>query len=1261
MSVVSPSIRFAENEYFKQLYGDVTIKATQPLIWNDTNHNLSVRSASGTLSGVLTAAAQTIGGSKTFSAIPACAVTASAANHLTNKGYVDDAVVRGISWQEQVISFYDFATPPEATAGDRYISSSTTGSFVANYIYQYSGSAWVEYEPSEGWTLYCAGGSTHADETITYTATHIWTNNGSSIVHQDLIGAGTLTHANIDSYLNQAVKSTSSPQFAGVSITNTTASTSNTTGALLVSGGIAAGGLGIYNGTNAGHLIEDTSGILNVTSTSGISLGTAVKSKAITMASNTDWISFPSGGFHNDICTLSAYGPGHIGLGANCYLSSTGAFASIDPAIAAMGIYVQKGQFAAVLTNAALSAHNTVFWVDSNGLNIRNVEAASATTASQINNDVTGNLWIDAKASNTYIAQNDILHIIGSGTSSINAPGSLQVAGSAGTGMSQYIGRALHMTIPSVSPSPLYISGFSIAAEYSTCATTIGTMSGVTTTSYGKLYNQASAYVYWNIDSTVMLPYTGTMSCYFTPGYTGAPAHAQYILSSYTSANNSMISVIHETNGQLYIYLYDSSHTAIAHYSVAWNQTNGTEYAIELNYKLNAGASNLVQLFVGGVSVLTGVPANYTRAQPTNLMIGSSDLAAFRYIQAWTTVQHTVGYTPTTTQFTEGAYLDIGTTSSIMRSGYPISISNTTASTSVTTGSLIASGGLGVGGAMYATNAVITSTVTSTSSSTGALIVNGGIGTGAISLHSNGSNNYTSLYNDAAGSFYIDSHSNDIYTTVNEVLHVIGGSDSNFVAPGSLEVSGSAGTGMSHYIGRALHMMLPATSPSPLYASGQSIAADYSLNGAIGTMTGVMKTKYGKLFCDSSSSLAWNIDATILLPYTGTISCYFTPGYAGTPSDTQYIMGAYVGTTNDSKLRVVHSTDGSLYVLVYDDTSTIYASYSAAWSPDNGTEYVIECDWNLNSGASNLVQVFVNGLSHVSGVPADHTRTQPTVFKIGPCDLASYRYIQAWSTVQHTVDYTPTTTQFAEGAYLDIGTTTSTMRCKYPMNITNTLSSYDLSIYNSSGKRAGLSTSSGGTLTINADGGKVDFYVSEVVTVQNTADSTSVTSGGLIVAGGLGVGKTLSVNNVNVTSTTLSTSTSTGAVVISGGLGVTGAICSPSIQTCAMEPPIPHAAGSTINASESFNSIVCFSSASGVLKLPAPGAMGTLLALYGVYTNGFKWQFRVLKTGSAGSMTLEGDSGWSLYGVTSVTSWAEVMCVVHNSAADEFDAYIIGV
>ena len=226
----------------------ITIDASLPLIWNSANGSLSIQNASATTSGVVTPTAQTIAGIKTFSSTPSCSNVPTLPADLTNKTYVDSLVAEGVSWQMAVKSFWNFTTPPVSPSnGDRYISSTTTGSFVTNYIYQYqtSTSSWIETIPQEGFALLNEGTSK-----ILIFIPPSWTNMSTALFNQslnttddvtfDTVTLGTTTPTNnnqVPSVLWVNTQIQSIQNLASLNITNTTDATSSLTGQLNVIGG----------------------------------------------------------------------------------------------------------------------------------------------------------------------------------------------------------------------------------------------------------------------------------------------------------------------------------------------------------------------------------------------------------------------------------------------------------------------------------------------------------------------------------------------------------------------------------------------------------------------------------------------------------------------------------------------------------------------------------------------------------------------------------------------------------------------------------------------------------------------------------------------------------------------------------------------------------------------------------------------------------------------------------------------------------------
>lgn len=242
------------------------IKVKAPILLNPVTREISISDASADLSGAVTTAPQSFSGTKTFVVSPVCTTAPVLPEQLANKGYVD-TLAQGLTWQVSAIGFIDISTltPAQLSVGDRYIADRNAETFTKDYIYQWSNlNDWIEIVPVEGNALYISGDTgSHTNSTVVYNGS-IWTSLGSTILHNALIGAGTLTHATIDSYLNQAIRTTSSPSFASMAITDTTSSTSPTSGALTV-----AGGVGITENLNVGGLLRVTDTTESSTSLTG--------------------------------------------------------------------------------------------------------------------------------------------------------------------------------------------------------------------------------------------------------------------------------------------------------------------------------------------------------------------------------------------------------------------------------------------------------------------------------------------------------------------------------------------------------------------------------------------------------------------------------------------------------------------------------------------------------------------------------------------------------------------------------------------------------------------------------------------------------------------------------------------------------------------------------------------------------------------------------------------------------------------------------
>lgn len=208
----------------------ISMTAVPPLVWDNVLKVLAIGSATAAASGVVSIIGQQFSGIKEFMAIPKCALVCSAADDIPNKAYVD-TLVKGISWQDEVVEFLDLdSAPPAAPAnGDRYIQTVDAGLFTHDRIYEYQDGSWLETIPNEGYAVYVDQGAVFANQSCVYNGTD-WVNLGTSIAHASLLG---LTNDDHTQYVKVSGRIGDV-----VTIPNVTASSSTTTGALIVTGGI---------------------------------------------------------------------------------------------------------------------------------------------------------------------------------------------------------------------------------------------------------------------------------------------------------------------------------------------------------------------------------------------------------------------------------------------------------------------------------------------------------------------------------------------------------------------------------------------------------------------------------------------------------------------------------------------------------------------------------------------------------------------------------------------------------------------------------------------------------------------------------------------------------------------------------------------------------------------------------------------------------------------------------------------------------------
>jgi hypothetical protein len=129
-------------------------------------------------------------GSRAFTSTIA-GVTPTSGTHLVTKEYVD-AIVQGLDWQASVLSKDTTYSGAVSSGTNRYISPTTSGSWIANYIYQWNTttSGWTETVPLEGYSVWVED----LNQMWTYNSSDVWVQFGGVIDHGTLIGLADNDH-----------------------------------------------------------------------------------------------------------------------------------------------------------------------------------------------------------------------------------------------------------------------------------------------------------------------------------------------------------------------------------------------------------------------------------------------------------------------------------------------------------------------------------------------------------------------------------------------------------------------------------------------------------------------------------------------------------------------------------------------------------------------------------------------------------------------------------------------------------------------------------------------------------------------------------------------------------------------------------------------------------------------------------------------------------------------------------------------------------
>lgn len=132
---------------------------------------------------------------------------------------------------------------------------------------------------------------------------------------------------------------------------------------------------------------------------------------------------------------------------------------------------------------------------------------------------------------------------------------------------------------------------------------------------------------------------------------------------------------------------------------------------------------------------------------------------------------------------------------------------------------------------------------------------------------------------------------------------------------------------------------------------------------------------------------------------------------------------------------------------------------------------------------------------------------------------------------------------------------------------------------------------------------------SEMFTISNTTASTTLSTGALIMAGGLGIVGNANVGDtISVFNTTDSISISTGSIILSGGLGITGSLTSANFTS-----------GGTLTI---LNTTPSISQSTGSLVTTGTTSVGGIFYISGsLFTNGVPAKFKTYVAGTDITLT----------------------------------------
>jgi hypothetical protein len=474
-----------------------------------------------------------------------------------------------------------------------------------------------------------------------------------------------------------------------------------------------------------------------------------------------------------------------------------------------------------------------------------------------------------------------------------------------------------------------------------------------------------------------------------------------------------------------------------------------------------------------------------------------------------------------------------------------LAVTNTTATTTTTSGALVVSGGMGlagnafIGGTIYIpsttasnfSNLLVSNLTASTSTSSGALVVTGGLGLGGNAF--------------IGGTIYVPSTTASNFSN----LLVSNNTSSTSTSSGALVVNGGLGIAGNAFIGgtfvhQSTASSVGTNSGSVTLAGGVGIAGNAFIGGtfvqtnstsSVGTNSGSMSIAGGvgiagnafiggtTTITNTTASVAANSGALVIRGGVGIGQSVSVGGSLNIFNGANYSGFRFAGSADTTYTLPSRTPTGTATSYLSSSIDGVMAWVAAPTSGGSGSvnsgtaTYAAFYATTTNSVSENANLQFTGTGVSIGGLIQSTSTTSGALYIRGGVGITGNAFIGGTA-------YIPSTT---------------------PSNISNLLVSNNTATTTTTS--GALVVSGGLGLAGNAFIGGTIYIPSTTASnfsnllVSNNTSSTSTSTGALVSAGGLGIAGNAFIGGTFVhQSTTSSVGTNSGSVTLAGGIGIAG-------------------------------------------------------------------------------------------------------------------------